>query len=225
MWWQEVLLVTLVGGLLSLDERAVLQGMFSHPLVAGGLTGWLLGDPLLGFEMGLLIGLLWSYALPVGGVVPPSGTVVATAAVALAHWLGDTAAMRMFGVLWATPFGILAGGFEVRIRRWNMAMARRCELVSGRELGRALWEAQIVGLLGVLLAAGGTILLALVSGSLILPALGFTTPQPVLEGVGDVYLLLPFVGLGAAAVVLKVRRAFVFVAGVYLGLYGLVRWM
>ena len=63
------------GSLLSLDRRAAVQAMLAHPVVAAALAGWALGDLPVGLLVGVLMGLLWSGALPVGGVVPPDETL------------------------------------------------------------------------------------------------------------------------------------------------------
>ena len=51
----DMLKVTALGGLLGLDATGVGQFMVSRPLVAGALTGWLLGDVALGVTIGVVL--------------------------------------------------------------------------------------------------------------------------------------------------------------------------
>ena len=55
----ELALVALLGGVLALDGTSVGQFMLSRPVVAGALTGWMLGDPALGLLIGTLLELCW----------------------------------------------------------------------------------------------------------------------------------------------------------------------
>jgi mannose/fructose/N-acetylgalactosamine-specific phosphotransferase system component IIC len=71
-----------LGGFLALDATSVGQFMVSRPLVAGMLTGWWLGDPRLGLEIGAILELFHLAGVPAGGFrVPESGpaSVVAVA--------------------------------------------------------------------------------------------------------------------------------------------------
>jgi len=69
----EILQVTLLGGLLALDGTSVGQFMLSRPLVAGGLVGWVLGDPALGFTIGAVLELYLLVSFPTGGSRFPEG--------------------------------------------------------------------------------------------------------------------------------------------------------
>ena len=66
--------------LTGLDRVALVQMMISRPLVAGPLTGLVLGKPLLGLEVGMLLELLWLGRLPVGAAIPPDDTQVSVGA-------------------------------------------------------------------------------------------------------------------------------------------------
>ncbi len=53
-----ILLLSLLGGVLAVDGTSVGQFMVSRPLVAGVLAGWLLGDPMSGLWVGGILELL-----------------------------------------------------------------------------------------------------------------------------------------------------------------------
>lgn len=71
-----------------LDRTAFPQIMISRPIVVGPLTGWLLGNPSAGLQVGLLVELLWLGRLPVGAAIPPDDTQVTVGATALAIGMG-----------------------------------------------------------------------------------------------------------------------------------------
>jgi mannose/fructose/N-acetylgalactosamine-specific phosphotransferase system component IIC len=127
-----LLLVAGVGALLSLDRRASVQAMLSHPVVASALVGWLLGDLATGLGVGVLLGLLWSGALPVGGVVPPDETLGAVAGTAVAI-LGaraagaDVMAASAAGFIAGVPAALAGRRLELALRRYNGELGRRVE--------------------------------------------------------------------------------------------------
>ena len=53
----DLLPLVLLGGVLALDATSVGQFMFSRPLVAGALAGWVVGDAALGLSVGVVLEL------------------------------------------------------------------------------------------------------------------------------------------------------------------------
>jgi PTS system mannose-specific IIC component len=78
--------------LAGIDRTAAMQFMVSRPIVAAPVTGLVLGEPLVGLQVGVLIELLWLGRLPVGAAIPPDDTQIAVGGTALAiimgHWTG-----------------------------------------------------------------------------------------------------------------------------------------
>ena len=114
----ELFVVSLLGGLLALDGTAVGQFMFSRPLVAGALTGWILGDPATGFAVGALLEVYLLVSFPSGGARYPEGATAAVVAVASAAGVSTLGALPLgvaVGLVWGQ-----VGGFTVSaLRRLN----------------------------------------------------------------------------------------------------------
>lgn len=107
----DILLATLLGGLLALDATSVGQFMVSRPLVAGALAGWVLGDAAFGVTVGALLELYLLVSFPTGGSRFPEGataTVVAVAAAAGADAAGALPLAVAIGLVWGQ-----VGGFSV----------------------------------------------------------------------------------------------------------------
>lgn len=111
--------LAVLGGLLALDATTVGQFMISRPLVAGTLTGWWLGDPALGLELGAMLELFHLAGVPAGGSrVPETGpaSVVAVAVALSAGGLG--------GLAWGLVAGLVVaelGGMTVGVQRHVVA--------------------------------------------------------------------------------------------------------
>jgi mannose/fructose/N-acetylgalactosamine-specific phosphotransferase system component IIC len=116
----ELLQLSVLGGLLALDATSVGQFMVSRPLVAGALTGWLLGEPQVGAAVGAILELYLLVSFPSGGSRFPEGataTVVAAAAAASGS-PGALAVAIAAGLVW----GQLAGSTITWLRRLNGAL-------------------------------------------------------------------------------------------------------
>ncbi|MCL4866613.1 MAG: PTS sugar transporter subunit IIC, partial [Gemmatimonadales bacterium] len=112
------------GSLVGLDLASWPQLMLSRPIVAGGVAGLLLGDPVAGLTVGSLLELFALDVLPIGATRYPDFGVAALAGVALAAGHDPSA---MLGP--ATALGlVLALGSRPAIeavRRGNARAASR----------------------------------------------------------------------------------------------------
>jgi mannose PTS system EIIC component len=128
----ESLLAGALGGLLSLDRFQAFQVMVSRPLVAGPLVGWMLGDLGAGLASGVIFEMLWLRTLPIGGFVPPDGTLatVGTAAVSALvrlHSPLTTPCAVCLTFLLLFPLAWLGTRIDLRLRQELGRLARRTE--------------------------------------------------------------------------------------------------
>jgi mannose/fructose/N-acetylgalactosamine-specific phosphotransferase system component IIC len=76
--------LVLWGTLVGLDLVSVAQSMIARPFVAGGVAGFLLGDPMAGLRAGVLLELFALDVLPVGAArYPDYGPATLASAVLL----------------------------------------------------------------------------------------------------------------------------------------------
>ena len=109
--------LTFLGGLLALDGTSFGQFMVSRPLVAGTLTGWAVGDPVLGLLMGGILEFYFISVFPVGGAQFPEGgppTLVAVATAVAAPGPAGIALGALMGFLWSR-LGAISTRFLRRI--------------------------------------------------------------------------------------------------------------
>src|SRR5439155_6711639 len=76
------------GTLAGLDLVSVLQGMLARPLVAGTVSGWLLGDLGTGLRIGAALELFALDVLPIGAARYPDLAAAAVGAVTAAAGAG-----------------------------------------------------------------------------------------------------------------------------------------
>jgi len=144
-----VLGIALAGAVIGLDRTAVGQFMISQPIVAGPLTGWMLGEPTAGIIVGVALELIWVLDMPVGNFVPADstiGTVSATAIAALGDPSGASLPLIGFSILLSTTMVKMTRKAEGLVRTWNLLFAEKALAASGSRMGSALVRAQFSGL-------------------------------------------------------------------------------
>ena len=124
MNYADYLLVSIIAVGAGLDRVAFLQSMFSRPIVAAPLTGWVLGNPMVGLEIGVLLELLWLGRLPVGASIPPDDTQVAIGATVLSLSMEQLLGMSgmpvvILCVMTAIPLGKCGQYFDRLARHAN----------------------------------------------------------------------------------------------------------
>ncbi len=169
----DYLLAGLVSMLTGLDRVALAQFMISRPLVAGPLTGWVLGNPLIGLEVGMLLELLWLGRMPVGAAIPPDDTQVAVGATVLALSMGGALGLHgmplvILAVLIAIPLGKFGQVFDRLARHANdrLAVSGHNDLVAGNV--RGMERKHLFGLVSFALASLATVIVIVLIGSSVL---------------------------------------------------------
>lgn len=222
----QIIILSLVGGFISLDGLAWGQFMFGRPIVVAPLVGWFLGDMVFGLTVGALLELLSSYYLPIGSSVSPDfplATLLTTASPLLA-FQGSKQGQFM---LWALLVSLIAAWISMRveiyIRQINIGLAHRADiLVRKNSFDRAAG----LNLLGLgFFALRGFLLtfLFLIISLLLLRELAPYLPASLMLGRSMVKPLL--MALGAAVVVeLSAERRALWIFGVALAVSLLVLW-
>ena len=225
----DYLLAGLVAMLTGLDRVALVQVMISRPLVAAPLTGLVLGNPLLGLEVGMLLELLWLGRLPVGAAIPPDDTQVAVGATVLAFSMGqmlDLVGMPMviLAVLVAIPLGKFGQIFDRLARNVNdrLAVAGLKALGNGNTNG--LERRHLMGLVSFAVSSLATACVIVLIGSVLL---FYTAPQ-LIGAVRETGLSLQYslIIVGAASLLgtINVNRSISLFCAAFSGTL-LVLWM
>lgn len=202
-------LISLVCGL---DRVAALQIMISRPIVAAPLTALVLGEPLVGLQVGVMVELLWLARLPVGAAVPPDDTQVAIASTVLAIMLGRSLpASRMefllLCLLITIPVGKVGEYFDHYARQYNVRLAGQVDAALDRGSLLMAEFQHLRGLTSFSLAALGTYSIILLAGFLLVPLLWPLLQQPLSYSSAWVQLALPLVGVTVILGTINVSRA------------------
>jgi mannose/fructose/N-acetylgalactosamine-specific phosphotransferase system component IIC len=209
--WGEVLLVSLISGLLLLDRRAAFQFMISRPIVIGPVIGITLQQPAAGAILGGLVELLWISRPPLGGHIPPNeglGVAAAASAVMIVTPVESEVSrgMLVLGFLMVHPAARLAVFVEGWVRRVNGLLLNQARKALDAGRPERLPGYNLAGL-AVSFTAWFLCVLALTPAAVwllrfLLPLL----PLKVWDALEMMYILLPLIGVAAALSHIRVRR-------------------
>ena len=228
MIWVDYLLAGTLAMLTGLDRVAFFQFMISRPIVAAPVAGWIMGNPLVGLEIGALLELLWLGRLPVGASIPPDDTQVAIGATVLAlsmqPLLGlDGMPVVILCVLVAVPLGKFGQLFDRLARHANGLLLRRNNaLTVGTDV--QLERMHLLGLVNFALASLATFAVILLFGTLLLYNLAPMLINSVREAGLSLQYSFTLVGAAVLLGLINVSRGISLFCAAFVGTF-LVLWL
>ncbi|MEW6262667.1 MAG: PTS sugar transporter subunit IIC [Thermodesulfobacteriota bacterium] len=208
--WCDLIMISLVGGLLALDRTAAFQVMISRPIVAGPIIGLLLGRLEVGLAMGALTELIYLGRPPLGGYLPPNDTlaaVIAAGAVILAWPEIELDRARVtLGFLLVPPLARMASVVDNQARRANGFLAGKAwtSVSQGQS-----WLIPYLNLTGLAIYFGLVSLYLLVMTWWAARLLAFLHPRlPAfsLSALKTMYVIIPLIGVAAILGALHGRK-------------------
>ena len=197
-----ILLAAAAGGIIGLDRTAAGQVMISQPIVAGPVTGWLLGDPSAGFVIGALLELIWVLDMPVGNFVPADTTVGTVSATAIAV-IGSRGQAPLdligFSILLTTGMAPVSMITDQFIRKSNAALAESARAGADEDPACTLSRSHIAGV-AVFFLKSFVLVLLFVPAGLAAAVVFRHLPAPAHAAMALFVKVLPLLG---AAVVLN----------------------
>lgn len=213
---------SLIGGALSFEYRTSIRLYLSAPLVSGLVTGLLLGHPLHGLMVGVLMQLLFIGSVRLRGRpeadLPPAGVIAAAAFIIVSRDTGRITTMDGLILFWSLLLGLTVAALgSIFYTQWEKFAARPAGY--GLELarkGRTRSASAIhIGLSLVHFAWGFLVILAVLLPGL--PAVRYlSTRIDVMSAgsMGSLPFLIPLIAAGAILKLLRDRtRLFWFGAG------------
>ena len=212
-----------------LDRVALVQVMISRPLVAGSLTGWVLGNPLVGMEIGMLLELLWLGRIPVGAAIPPDDTQVAVGSTVLAITMGrflgfDGMPLVLLSVLIASPLGKCGQIFDRLARHVNDRLsASACDALESGNI-KVSERNHLLGLFSFALSSLATAIVIVLVGSLVLFLFAPTLIGAVQHAGLSLQFSLILVGAASLLGTINVNRSISLFCAAFIGTL-LVLWL
>lgn len=208
-------LLILLGGWIASDSTSVGQLMVSRPLIAATLGGLVVGDPMGGAILGLILEALHLTVLPFGAARYPEMGPAAVAAAAVLAGHTSSSALVLVAVIFALAWGWVSGMSIRVLRQFNVRIALRASATKNSPVGLELWHGAAIAadvLRGMVLVALGV---PMVSALMTLTA----TTWALGEGVAQITIWAAVAGgLGASLRLFGSNRAVLFISGILCGL-------
>ena len=213
----DIMIAALAGGVIGLDRTAAGQFMVSQPIVAGPLTGLILGDVMAGLLIGALLELIWVMDVPVGTFVPANQTVAAVATAIAVIGSGGSAPLSAIGfvLLLTVAMSPLTMIVETAMRKGNARLGTSLFASSGRPAAAALSRAHLAGL-ALFFAKSFLLCLVLVPAGLLALEAFERLPAVFHEAMMLFVKLLPLLGVASIARKLSIRIFDRFLVGGFL---------
>jgi mannose/fructose/N-acetylgalactosamine-specific phosphotransferase system component IIC len=197
---EQILKISLLGGLLNLDDVPLIQVMISQPIVAAPLIGWIFGDLKAGLVIGAFLELLMVYLLPIGCAVPIDGSLAAIIATGIfllvePSFSGQREALIGLAIALALPFAALAQRVSVSVRRLNGKISDHAQRMV---LDEKLRKIDLLHLSGVGLFYLRSFSLCLISLLITVPIITRSAhflPQGLFRGLKLLYFAYPMIGI------------------------------
>ncbi|MCW8859420.1 MAG: PTS sugar transporter subunit IIC [Deltaproteobacteria bacterium] len=225
----DLLLGALIATICGLDRVAILQFMLSRPIVAAPLVALVLGEPVVGLQVGLLVELLWLARLPVGAAVPPDDTQVAIASSVMVIVSGrflnaGGIELILICLLVALPLGKVGQYFEHYARQYNVRLSKQVELaLENGSIRAAEWQ-HLRGLISFSLAAIATYAVILAGGLTLVPLIWPLLQGPLSYSSDWVALAMPLIGIAVILGTINVSRAITLFCASF-GMAFLLMWL
>lgn len=198
----ETFLLSLLGGVLSLDRTAAFQFMVSRPMVVSTIIGLLFKDLTTGLLIGVLIELLWMGELPIGASLPPDETAFAIMVSGVTfigeRFVGGISRGYVVGViLLSLPVAWFFRKIDERIRIFNSKISRDAiqRLSEGKEddVDRAVLKGLLSFFIPNLLFLWFFMVLGLYMMIRIYPLLS----DRMIDMLGEFFYIFPIIGIAS----------------------------
>lgn len=222
---KNILIISLVGGLLNLDTRAVAQVMVSRPIITAPIVGFLIGgwDGIrIGCMIGAILELIWINVLPMGASIPANASLSSTLGVAVALLTkGEMRILIVLAIAISILFSFIFTSIDLKNREFNSLLVRMasCLIHKGR-----FWAIDAMNLASLLI----TFLLGIISlffslsvSIWLLRGLVDWMPSYMMIGLSIAYYILPILGIGAAVNAFLVSKRLIPYFGVAI-LWGII---
>lgn len=225
----DIILVSLVGGLLSLDRTVAFQIMICRPITAGFIIGLILGQPVTGLVMGAMIELVWINNLPLGGQLPPNeclAAIIVTAAVVITRPAAGAPPPEYLtlGFLFAPPWARLAAHISVTFRRFNSWLARAAVGAASGNQAHRVYFYHLTGVGMTFLRSAAFIFISLMLTIFLINSLYPLLTPWARTALGWLYYAIPLIGVASALSSMHVKgswHAFAVVYTLSLSVWGL----
>lgn len=205
-------LISLLGGVLSLDRRAAFQLMISQPLVAVALVGTFMGYAAEGVVLGAVLQLLWMSCVLFGANVPRNDTLASVTIggsifLYATHVQSLDLATWTLAILVGAPVCVLGQWLDVKLDHLNLGLAADADAAANRADTQAIAFSIFLALVRTFLANATAAAVTTAGALYLLTVLREGLGPNTIEALSIIgFYIVPSLGLAVALSMLRKRR-------------------
>ena len=205
-------LISLIGGLLSLDRRAAMQLMLSQPLVAVSLLGVIMGYPDYGVLLGCLLQLIWMSCVLFGANVPRNDTLASVTIGGVCflyaiHVHPLDSATWTLAILLGVPVCVLGQWMDIKLDHLNLGLAAKADQAALEGNTRAISFCVFQAILRIFLVNATAVAVTTAALLYLLVIIRNRLDASSLNALGIIGVyLIPALGIAVALSLLRHRR-------------------
>ena len=228
----DIIIISVIGGLLSLDRRAAMQLMISQPLLAATIVGAAMGNVEQGMFIGVVLQLMWMSCVLFGANIPRNDTL-ATVTISSAYFLyakqvdptilnvhhisGCVPSVLALSILIGSPVCILGQWMDVKLDHLNLALASQADRSASEGETSPIAFIVFLAIVRTFMANATATAVTTVGAIVLLVELHSHLGQDLIEALSilSVYLL-PALGIAVSLSMIRKRRALALAAMTFL---------
>src|SRR5699024_9219158 len=197
------LFISIIIGVIALENYGYGYWEISRPVFAGPLIGLIMGDLHTGLIVGATIELMFLGIIPVGGSIPPNAQAAGLIGTAIAITSGGNPEV---GITLALPIGIIAQLFLLLAWNGNIFLVHKADKAIENENYRKMEFLHLSGLIMFFLQIAIPAFLAVYFGSGLINSIVDTLPEWVMNGLDAASKILPAVGIAMLIQMMNSKR-------------------
>ena len=215
---KNLLITSIVGGLIGLDRTAIFQTMISQPIVAAPVMGLLLGNFAYGIAVGIVLQLIWLPSLQIGAAIVCNSTLASVLVTAstievsnsLSQPDGSFTSIAAFSIFLGLPLLIFEQKLDILVRKANAFWVKEAEkLITDGKISLI----GITNLSGCIFFFIKNFIFLLVSTIVITTVISksyFFLPVNFNEGFKLFFVLMPLLGIAVVLESVLVKRNYIY---------------
>lgn|GEM_PF-1711439 len=219
----DLIVISVIGGVLSLDRRAAMQLMVSQPLLAATIVGMAMGNVEQGMFIGAILQLLWMSCVLFGANIPRNDTL-ATVTISGAYFLfakqvdptilnihhisGCVPSVLALAILVGSPACILGQWMDVKLDHLNLTLASDADKAASDGLTKPIAWIVFLAIIRTFVANATATAVTTVTAVIVVIELHSHLGKDLIEALSILSIyLLPALGIAVSLSLVRKRRA------------------
>lgn len=207
----QALLVGIWAGLCTLDQWGPHLG-FRKPLLAGFVTGIILGNPFYGLIIGGTLELLWLGVNNVGAYIPPdviTGSVVGVS-IGILSGFTDVKEATAAGIAVAIPISLIVQQVAMLVQTSNISLVHRADIVAEEGDWKKIDRLQYLGMFFQFISRFLVVFFVVYLGAQFVESVMKNIPKIIFDGLGVSSKIIPAVGLAMLLTMMMRKHMWIF---------------